>query len=119
MLALHLAPQTPGLVEDTPMSRNAAALDLPYLREVVEQVGTAQTLFVVVSGAHLYGFASPESDIDLRGAHLLDLRQLVGLRPPRETHEAKRPGAPEIDYVSYDLGKYMRLLAGKNGYVLE
>jgi uncharacterized protein len=26
-------------------------------------------LFATVSGAHLYGFASPDSDIDLRGAY--------------------------------------------------
>ncbi|MFF5225368.1 DNA polymerase beta superfamily protein [Dactylosporangium sp. NPDC000521] len=28
-------------------------------------------LFATVSGAHLYGFASVDSDLDLRGAHLL------------------------------------------------
>ena len=31
-------------------------------------------LFVTVSGAHLYGFPSPDSDIDLRGCHLMPLR---------------------------------------------
>ncbi len=44
-------------------------------------------LFVTVSGAHLYGFASPDSDYDLRGAHLAPLCELVGLFPPRETIE--------------------------------
>jgi len=28
-------------------------------------------LFATVSGAHLYGFPSPDSDCDLRGAHVL------------------------------------------------
>ncbi|WP_274519994.1 DNA polymerase beta superfamily protein [Abditibacterium utsteinense] len=37
-------------------------------------------LFVTVSGAHLYGFASPDSDFDLRGAHILPLRELVWSR---------------------------------------
>ena len=27
-------------------------------------------LFVTISGAHLYGFPSPDSDCDLRGVHL-------------------------------------------------
>ena len=28
-------------------------------------------IFVTVSGAHLYGFPSPDSDYDLRGVHVL------------------------------------------------
>lgn len=28
-------------------------------------------LFATISGAHLYGFPSPDSDYDLRGAHVL------------------------------------------------
>ena len=38
-----------------------------------------ELLFVTVSGAHLYGFPSPDSDIDLRGSHRLPLNQIVGL----------------------------------------
>ncbi len=30
-------------------------------------------VFLTISGAHLYGFPSADSDIDLRGAHLLPL----------------------------------------------
>ncbi len=77
-------------------------------------------LFVTVSGAHLYGFPSVDSDVDLRGCHLLPLPELLGLRPPRETSEAKetRDGV-EMELVSHDLGKYLRLLTKHNGYVLE
>lgn len=42
-------------------------------------------LFATVSGAHLYGFPSRDSDVDLRGVHLLPAEDLVGLREPRET----------------------------------
>jgi uncharacterized protein len=101
------------------MSRNAAALDFPLLRDAVGRVGPETPLFVVVAGAHLYGFPSPESDVDLRGAHVLDLRDVVGLRPVRETFRSSLAGTPEIDFVSYDLGRFLRLLAGKNGYALE
>ena len=31
-------------------------------------------LFITISGAHLYGFPSPDSDYDLRGVHLLPKR---------------------------------------------
>ena len=34
-----------------------------------------------MSGAHLYGFASPDSDVDLRGAFLLPAQALLGLHP--------------------------------------
>jgi len=30
-------------------------------------------MFATISGAHLYGFPSPDSDFDLRGVHLLPL----------------------------------------------
>lgn len=36
-------------------------------------------LFSNISGAHLYGFPSPDSDFDLRGAHVLPLDAVVGL----------------------------------------
>lgn len=42
-------------------------------------------LFATVSGAHLYGFPSRDSDVDLRGVHLLPAADLLGLRPPEET----------------------------------
>lgn len=41
-------------------------------------------LFATVSGAHLYGFPSRDSDIDLRGAHLLRPRCRCSRR--RTTH---------------------------------
>ena len=42
-------------------------LDLVALRHLIEEQQYVP-LFVTVSGAHLYGFPSPDSDIDLRGA---------------------------------------------------
>ncbi|MCI0361922.1 MAG: nucleotidyltransferase domain-containing protein [Planctomycetaceae bacterium] len=77
-------------------------------------------LFVTVSGAHLYGFESPDSDVDLRGCHLLPLREVIGLRPANETLERSGIHAGvEVDLVSHDLGKYLNLLVKNNGYVLE
>ena len=42
-------------------------------------------LFATISGAHLYGFPSPDSDFDLRGMHLLPLKQIVSLDDGEET----------------------------------
>jgi predicted nucleotidyltransferase len=36
-------------------------------------------LFATISGAHVYGFPSPDSDFDLRGAHKLPLEKVIGL----------------------------------------
>src|SRR4051794_34545389 len=77
-------------------------------------------LFVTISGAHLYGFPSPDSDYDLRGVHLLPAREVVGLDLGRETIEAtERREGLEIDLVTHDALKFFRLLLKKNGYVLE
>ena len=77
-------------------------------------------LFATLSGAHLYGFASPDSDWDLRGVHLLPLREVLGLGPRHETHElARDDGTVELDLVTHDAHKFARLLLTRNGYVLE
>lgn len=77
-------------------------------------------LFATVSGAHLYGFPSPDSDYDLRGAHILPAREVLGLDVKNETIEASgvRDGR-EIDFVTHDVKKFFGLLLKKNGYVLE
>lgn len=77
-------------------------------------------LFATVSGAHLYGFASPDSDYDLRGAHVLPLREVIGLDGGPDTIEALREEAGlELDLVTHDVKKFFGLLLKKNGYVLE
>lgn len=77
-------------------------------------------LFATISGAHLYGFPSPDSDFDLRGAHLLPLDKIVGLETRDETLEDSRViEGLEMDIVSHDARKFFKLLLKKNGYVLE
>lgn len=77
-------------------------------------------LFVTISGAHLYGFPSPDSDYDLRGVHILPVREVAGLYEARETIEVSevRNGL-ELDLVTHDVKKFFGLLLKKNGYVLE
>jgi predicted nucleotidyltransferase len=77
-------------------------------------------VFATVSGAHLYGFPSPDSDFDLRGCHVLPTREVVGLDPGRETVESSTTeGGLEVDLVTHDARKFFGLLLKKNGYVLE
>jgi len=94
-------------------------LDFALLQQVVQR-SQASPLFVTVSGAHLYGFDSPDSDVDLRGAHLLPLRDVVGVERPDETIDRTwMEGELEIDLVSHEARKYFMLLLKNNGYVLE
>jgi predicted nucleotidyltransferase len=92
---------------------------LPDLRPVLDGQGHP-LLFVTVSGAHLYGFPSRDSDVDLRGAHLLPLSGIIGLREGEETQTRMwdRDGL-ELDLVTHDLLKFARLMIRRNGYVLE
>ncbi|WP_406448626.1 nucleotidyltransferase domain-containing protein [Streptomyces sp. NBC_00876] len=77
-------------------------------------------LFATVSGAHLYGFPSRDSDVDLRGVHLLPAEDLVGLREPEETCSRMWDSdGVEMDLVTHDLRKFVRLMLKPNGYVLE
>jgi predicted nucleotidyltransferase len=77
-------------------------------------------LFATISGAHLYGFPSPDSDFDLRGAHVLPVERVVGLDVRDETVEDSRViEGLEMDIVSHDVKKFFGLLLKKNGYVLE
>ncbi|MDT9696156.1 DNA polymerase beta superfamily protein [Streptomyces sp. P17] len=94
------------------------ALDIDLAPVVAEQPDPV--LFATVSGAHLYGFPSQDSDVDLRGVHLLSAADLVGLREPAETRSRMwdRDGV-EMDLVTHDLRKFVRLMLRRNGYVLE
>lgn len=62
-----------------------------YLR--LHRIVSAQPyplLFATVSGAHLYGFPSPDSDFDLRRAHVPPLEKVIGLLVRDETIEGSR-----------------------------
>ncbi|HEX7035907.1 MAG TPA: nucleotidyltransferase domain-containing protein [Pseudomonadales bacterium] len=94
-------------------------LDEKVLRSVA-RAHPYPLLFATVSGAHLYGFPSADSDYDLRGAHVLPVRELIGLERPEETLQSSevRHGV-DVDLVTHDVRKFFRLLLRPNGYVLE
>lgn len=77
-------------------------------------------VFAALSGAHLYGFPSPDSDFDLRGVHLLPLAEVVGLKTGSETiARSGLTGGLDLDLVTHDIAKFCRLMLRPNGYVLE
>jgi len=94
-----------------------AMLDREHLAEVARR--GPEPVFATVSGAHLYGFASPDSDVDLRGAFLLPVRQMLGLHPPQETITIADESTLPLDCVAHEIRKFARLMTNHNGYVLE
>lgn len=77
-------------------------------------------VFATISGAHLYGFPSPDSDFDIRGVHLLPLESVIGLELGEETVEKEGIyDGLEIDLVTHDAKKFFSLMLRHNGYVLE
>lgn len=97
------------------------ALCIPFSR-LAEWVSARvpDAVFVTISGAHLYGFPSVDSDFDLRGTHLAPIQEVLSLRGPRETITCSDTmDGLEMDVVSHELGKWLRLGAKPTGYMLE
>ena len=76
----------------------------PRLQRQVEQ-HPYPLLFATISGAHLYGFPSPDSDYDLRGVHLLPLKQVVGLHVDDETIEKSGIHLMRTGEIEANLGR--------------
>lgn len=97
----------------------AQVIEFDKLRRQVE-AHPYPLVFATISGAHLYGFPSADSDFDLRGVHVLPLEQVVGLVPGEETVEKSGVhDGIEMDLVTHDAKKFFGLMLKKNGYVLE
>ena len=77
-------------------------------------------LVVYLSGAHAYGFPSPDSDLDLKAIHIERTQHLVGLSSPRVTFDrAEVIEDVEIDYTSNELSLLLGGLIAGNGNYLE
>lgn len=77
-------------------------------------------LYATLHGSRLYGFDTPESDLDLRGCHMLPIEQVLGLQdgPETVTRKGEMAGAG-VELVTHEVKKVFRLLLKGNGNVLE
>lgn len=106
------------------------------LREIVTKEMKSRNVkpgYYVVSGSHLYGYASEDSDIDIRGFHVAPGEQYMKLQTPKEQFELNGAGqfkfldfddsleydGGELDLVSYELRKFGKLLRKMNFNVAE
>jgi predicted nucleotidyltransferase len=88
-------------------------------RVLDEEERARRHLVVSLSGAHAYGFPSPDSDLDLKAIHVAPTRDLVGLSPPvLHANRLEVIDGVEIDYSSNELGGVLAgILAGNGNYV--
>jgi predicted nucleotidyltransferase len=75
---------------------------------------------VYLTGAHAYGFPSPDSDWDVKCVHVAPTRELVGLVPhDRGADAIEVIDGVEIDYGSNEIGGVLRGVLKGNGNYLE
>jgi uncharacterized protein len=87
----------------------------------IQRASPDPLLFATLGGSRAFGCASPTSDFDIHGVHLLSLPTVLGLGEQATTRERKMPapGGAEIELVTHDLKKFVQLLLKGNGNVLE
>lgn len=96
------------------------ALDPQRYRQTLQDAVPYPVLFASITGAHLYGFPSPDSDVDLRACHILPLAEVIGLPRPKETLTRSREvEGVDVDLVSHDLVPFVRFLVSQKGNYLE
>ena len=77
-------------------------------------------LVVSISGAHAYGFQSPDSDVDLKAVHIAPTEEFLGLRNASGGAERLEIiDGVEIDYSSNELGHVLKGIIGGNGNFAE
>lgn len=89
---------------------------ITMVAKIKEKVNTAQggrVIYVTISGSDLYGFASPDSDVDYRGCYQTATGNLLGLTRKKDVIEMK----PDI--VMFELAKEINLALDGNCNVLE
>lgn len=98
----------------TPEQRAAAA------KVLAEEGARRRHLAVSLSGAHAYGFPSPDSDVDLKAIHASPAVELLGFHPPASAADRLEVvGGVEIDYTSNEIGAVLSGMLKGNGNYLE
>jgi len=88
-------------------------------RVVQEEEGHRRHLVIYLSGAHAYGFPSPDSDLDLKAIHIEPTRNLLGLSNSKESFDRLEfIDGVEIDYSSNEIkGVLAGIIAGNGNYI--
>lgn len=89
-------------------------------RVLAEEGALREHLVVYLSGAHAYGFPSPDSDLDLKAIHIAPTADLLGFDvAPSTVDRAEIVSGVEIDYTSNELSHALAGVLNGNGNFLE
>ena len=89
-------------------------------RVLAEEENHRRHLLVSLSGAHAYGFPSPDSDLDLKAVHVDPTERFLGFPATSEGAERLEViDGVEIDYSSNELGHVLRSVLKGNGNYVE
>lgn len=90
---------------------------IPIIQGLKKKISDdGKLIYLTISGSHLYGFNSPDSDIDYRGCFMTKTENLLGLNTPRDYIQEIEG---ETDAVLFELKKEIGLLLKSNCNVLE
>lgn len=81
-----------------------------------EKRNKIRIIFAVESGSREWGFASDDSDYDIRCVHISSINDYLSLNQPKEQLEEIKDN---IDIVSWDIHKFFNLLLKSNPTVSE
>jgi predicted nucleotidyltransferase len=85
--------------------------------DAIERDHGVRILFAAESGSRAWGFASPDSDYDVRFVYVRPLDDYLQLSPPRDVIETPIEG--DWDVNGWDLKKALLLLRKGNAVVIE
>jgi predicted nucleotidyltransferase len=89
-------------------------------RVLAEEAARREHVVVYLSGAHAYGFPSPDSDLDLKAIHVAPTADLLGFDLPESTVDrAEVIDGVEVDYTSNELAHALSGILAGNGNFLE
>ena len=83
----------------------------------IEAVHHVSILYAVESGSRAWGFASPDSDFDVRFLYVRPVRDYLRIRPMRDVIELPLTG--ELDTSGWDIVKALNLFRSSNPALLE
>ena len=85
--------------------------------QTIEKELNVTILFAVESGSRAWGFASPNSDYDVRFVYARSARQYLSVCPPRDVIEL--PIVNDLDVNGWDMRKALTLFRASNPPLLE
>lgn len=89
-------------------------------RALEEECARREHLVVALTGAHAYGFASVDSDLDLKAVHVDPIDAFLGFGGGGSTADRLEIiDGVEIDYTSNEVGSALRGVLKGNGNMIE